>query len=1012
MFLSLNIFCYLLSFCLQNNNNNGNNSNNDNYILSDIENADLKSRVEMELRPIIRNLIFEVSSRQPHLIPRVEESYALEVAAHIKKVSFMLISPPIGFKSEPAQTPQGPWRLGPHSSPTLLLGGAPRSKSSLVTTADTQAKTVDGRSKPRPRWKKKVPVADSILPTSVGNAPVRAGDSALSAVRMFLASATAPTEVTVKKKGAPRGPKKTVKNTEIKSEYTTNDASNSTDKENVSTATGTNNSISNAVQENENDDDSALHHPAKAVSLRTAILDAGNGFYATKSRLHAPGTIHSAALLGPLGTAPSTLGPRIRPVPSNPSVLSSEPACPMDIADDSNRNEIARDGGGIGAGGGQESVSGTTTMTGCDDQDKERSGLLVSSLTALANPMADHSIEMDNKAEEEVVNKVESEEERALRLRVVMTPVIARIQAVIAAAKEAYESERIAEAEAAQIGAGAGAGEAEVSVITDLPHVIGAIPCDNNDSSSNRNSNGRSSSSIHGGSAIVSQANSKRGVNSETESKSAEILYKADSELEVQGPTQHTVQGMDVSPLISESLACDHLPTPSLPPSEVGVGDCEGYLRCSGIASDSAVYTDISRVISSVSGSEDAVLLVVRGIVDNIAGDAARIAVRTGDATVKMSGIMGSDNRDMDVDHSDSIINTDMISTGPGSASGSADAGIVLSAWERGGDGLVSAVQDDAPHYSVQSTVALTADIFSPQVEVPAAIPAQLPHTFSLPSSTPLPPTHPLPSSTPAQEPSLGSLTTPHTLPSTATDGCEAFEIGQLDCTAMGGVAEKVESAEMEMEVKMEVEVKAEVEAEDESSRKPVPAVDIVKRIRRPRTQSLPPIAASGVPLLAGWKAPDARTLDHTFQSRPQSPTKAPKGLFHSNITASKIGVKNLDPGSASSAWLDFRRCCLCSSVNSEEESREKEEKEDREEEKAMLKKSQSPLSIKAERNRSKAEKEVEKEVSPVAQDDPVCGRLLPFSDGSHVHANCLRWSTEVIERGGRLINASQARIR
>jgi hypothetical protein len=98
--------------------------------------------------------------------------------------------------------------------------------------------------------------------------------------------------------------------------------------------------------------------------------------------------------------------------------------------------------------------------------------------------------------------------------------------------------------------------------------------------------------------------------------------------------------------------------------------------------------------------------------------------------------------------------------------------------------------------------------------------------------------------------------------------------------------------------------------------------------------------------------------------------------------------------------------------VNSEDESREKEDREDREEEKAMLKKSQSPLSIKAERNRSKAMKEVEKEVSPVAQDDPVCGRLLPFSDGSHVHANCLRWSTEVIERGGRLINASQARIR
>ena len=43
---------------------------------------------------------------------------------------------------------------------------------------------------------------------------------------------------------------------------------------------------------------------------------------------------------------------------------------------------------------------------------------------------------------------------------------------------------------------------------------------------------------------------------------------------------------------------------------------------------------------------------------------------------------------------------------------------------------------------------------------------------------------------------------------------------------------------------------------------------------------------------------------------------------------------------------------------------------------------------------------------------DDVCGRLLPLPDGSHAHANCIRWSSEVVERGGRLINALQAKSR
>ena len=44
---------------------------------------------------------------------------------------------------------------------------------------------------------------------------------------------------------------------------------------------------------------------------------------------------------------------------------------------------------------------------------------------------------------------------------------------------------------------------------------------------------------------------------------------------------------------------------------------------------------------------------------------------------------------------------------------------------------------------------------------------------------------------------------------------------------------------------------------------------------------------------------------------------------------------------------------------------------------------------------------------------DPVLlGRLLPLPDGTHAHVNCLRWSSEVVERGGKLVNALQAKTR
>ena len=64
-----------------------------------------------------------------------------------------------------------------------------------------------------------------------------------------------------------------------------------------------------------------------------------------------------------------------------------------------------------------------------------------------------------------------------------------------------------------------------------------------------------------------------------------------------------------------------------------------------------------------------------------------------------------------------------------------------------------------------------------------------------------------------------------------------------------------------------------------------------------------------------------------------------------------------------------------------------------------------------------KVEKKVEKKRKEKASDplpsDPVLlGRLLPLPDGSHAHANCLRWSSEVVERGGKLVNALQAKAR
>jgi hypothetical protein len=168
---------------------------------------------------------------------------------------------------------------------------------------------------------------------------------------------------------------------------------------------------------------------------------------------------------------------------------------------------------------------------------------------------------------------------------------------------------------------------------------------------------------------------------------------------------------------------------------------------------------------------------------------------------------------------------------------------------------------------------------------------------------------------------------------------------------------------------------------------------------------------------------------------------------------ASKGGRgKTLDPSSALSVWHDYRRCCLCSSQNSEvEHSVDEVEHFD------MSRFSPRPLlcgfinnganatatataiasrtfdgatadigSLR-ERDSNYEEGDAERKngsltlplpSSPrppalyVASDDPVCGRLLPLPDGSHAHANCLRWSADVVERGGLLLNALSAKIK
>ena len=66
----------------------------------------------------------------------------------------------------------------------------------------------------------------------------------------------------------------------------------------------------------------------------------------------------------------------------------------------------------------------------------------------------------------------------------------------------------------------------------------------------------------------------------------------------------------------------------------------------------------------------------------------------------------------------------------------------------------------------------------------------------------------------------------------------------------------------------------------------------------------------------------------------------------------------------------------------------------------------------KKEENRKIEKSRKEMKSSQLPPDSIILGRLLPLPDGSHAHVNCLRWSSEVVERGGKLTNALQAKAR
>jgi hypothetical protein len=242
-----------------------------------------------------------------------------------------------------------------------------------------------------------------------------------------------------------------------------------------------------------------------------------------------------------------------------------------------------------------------------------------------------------------------------------------------------------------------------------------------------------------------------------------------------------------------------------------------------------------------------------------------------------------------------------------------------------------------------------------------------------------------------------------------------------------------------------------ETHADDISVSTVVSAEDKPQDLTCPRAiKTLPPVTASGIPLLTGWRSADSKTLDLTFQTRNQVSSKLPT----SPVVPKGGRGKTLDPSSALSVWHDYHRCCLCSSQNSEgEHIVAKVEHFD------MSKFSPRPVlcgfinngatatttatatasasrtfddttaetgSIR-EYNSNYEEGDAEHKngshalplpLSPsppplyITSDDPVCGRLLPLPDGSHAHANCLRWSADVVERGGLLLNALSAKIK
>ena len=118
----------------------------------------------------------------------------------------------------------------------------------------------------------------------------------------------------------------------------------------------------------------------------------------------------------------------------------------------------------------------------------------------------------------------------------------------------------------------------------------------------------------------------------------------------------------------------------------------------------------------------------------------------------------------------------------------------------------------------------------------------------------------------------------------------------------------------------------------------------------------------------------------HRFPFLPMSPVVQRNNAVDMNgIAASDSPIRGGPLMTTFPAWIDPRSCCLCRTV---------------------------PV------NRGYSSSDIHKQEDCYLGDDTVCGRLLPLPDGSYAHVNCLRWSSEVNEMGGKLLEIEKAKNR